>query len=148
MGKLSHIGSDGRIRMVDIGEKPVQLRIAEAEGWIALNKATLKAIKEALVKKGDVLTTAEIAGITAAKNTAHLIPLCHPLITESIRVTSEITSRGVSVKAVVRCHGKTGAEMEALTAVSVALLTVYDMCKAMDSEMVIHDVHLIRKEKH
>jgi len=146
--ELSHISKDGRVRMVDVGDKPVQLRIAEAEGHICLDAKTRQLISDVLVKKGDVLATAEIAGIQAAKRTSDLIPLCHNLSTDQISITVNIDETGVKVKSEVRCHGRTGAEMEALTAVSVALLTVYDMCKAVDKQMIISNVHLVRKEKH
>lgn len=147
MEKLTHVSDDGRVRMVDVGGKPVQLRIALAEGHITLSSDTRERIAQALIKKGDVLATAEIAGIMAAKKTADLIPLCHSLVTDQIDVTATPDDTGVRVVSEVRCHGRTGAEMEALTAVSVALLTVYDMCKAVDKTMSIHDIHLVRKEK-
>lgn len=145
---LSHIDAAGRARMVDVGGKPVQLRIAEAEGFITLSEATREQVAAATLKKGDVLTLAEIAGIQAAKRTAELIPLCHTLLTDQITVSAQLTGTGARATASVRCHGRTGAEMEALTAVSVALLTVYDMCKAADKQMEIHGIRLVRKEKH
>jgi cyclic pyranopterin monophosphate synthase len=147
MNQLTHLDSSGRANMVDIGSKPIQRRIALAEGDIDLNSATLVKINEALVKKGDVLTCAEIAGIQAAKRTSELIPLCHPLLTDHIQVEAQMRPEGVHVTAQVVCHGRTGAEMEALTAVSVALLTIYDMCKAVDKTMSINRIHLVRKEK-
>lgn len=147
MGEFSHIDKEGRVVMVDVGDKPVQLRIAVATGEILLAQETRDLIRKALIVKGDVLTTAEIAGIQAAKRTAELIPLCHPLLTEWISVKVRLTQTGAEVIAEVRCHGKTGAEMEALTAVSLALLTVYDMCKAVDKSMIIQGIRLLRKEK-
>ncbi len=147
MNKLTHVDDSGRIRMVDVGKKPIRLRIAIAEGRITLSPETLDLIDRALIKKGDVMTAAEIAGIQAAKRTAELIPLCHPLITDHVSVSGTREETGIRIHAEVRCMGKTGAEMEALTAVTVALLTIYDMCKAVDKQMVIHEVHLIKKEK-
>jgi len=147
MNTLSHIDENGRARMVDVAAKPIQTRIAKAEGRISLNSKTRNQMLAALNKKGDVLTTAEIAGIQAAKRTAELIPLCHPLITDCVSVTTQLTAAGVLVSSSVTCNGRTGAEMEALTAVSVALLTVYDMCKAVDKQMVISDIKLTGKEK-
>ncbi|MCD4653604.1 cyclic pyranopterin monophosphate synthase MoaC [bacterium] len=147
MNGLSHIDKNGRAQMVDVSKKPIQIRTASAQGRISLNGITREQMIAALNKKGDVLTTAEIAGIQAAKRTSELIPLCHTLVTDCVSVTSELTDSGVSVFASVRCHGRTGAEMEALTAVSVALLTVYDMCKAVDKSMIISDIKLTSKEK-
>ncbi|MBN1298006.1 cyclic pyranopterin monophosphate synthase MoaC [bacterium] len=148
MERLSHIDEGGRARMVDVGEKPMQIRTATARGTILMQAETRTHVAEAANKKGDVLTVSEIAGIQAAKRTAELIPLCHPLISDVISVRARLTDDGVSVTASVRCHGRTGAEMEALTAVSVALLTVYDMCKAVDKRMVITGIELVSKEKH
>jgi cyclic pyranopterin phosphate synthase len=144
---LSHLDSSGRARMVDVGSKPDQIRIAKAEGRIILKPETLRLIRENLVKKGDVLTVAEIAGIQAAKNTSSLIPLCHNINLTSIKVLTEVSTGGVIVTSEVHCIGQTGVEMEALTAVSVALLTIYDMCKAVDKEMSIEGIHLIEKTK-
>ncbi len=152
MKKLTHIDSDGRASMVDVGSKPVQQRVAVAKGFISLQPDTLKLIAENEIKKGDVLTVAEIAGIQAAKRTADLIPLCHPLQITKVSVNTVIIDEtgktGIEVAATVKCLGQTGVEMEALTAVSVALLTVYDMCKAVDKNMVIGQVFLIEKQKH
>ncbi len=147
MKKLTHVDGEGEVAMVDVAEKRVQLRTAVATGEIILSKTARLLIDKALIKKGDVLTTAEIAGIQAAKRTSELIPLCHPLITDHISVKATSNKTGINATARVRCHGRTGAEMEALTAVSVALLTVYDMCKAVDKSMIIKDVHLVGKEK-
>lgn len=145
--ELSHTDSKGKANMVDVGHKPNQLRIAKATGNILLAPATIKLIKENEIKKGDVLTIAEIAGIQAAKKTSELIPLCHPLNITKIDVKANITETGVTINSEVRCIGQTGIEMEALTAVSVALLTVYDMCKAVDKKMEIEKVTLIEKTK-
>ncbi len=147
MSKLTHTDEKGKATMVDVGDKENQLRIARAEGHITLAKETLKLIVENQMKKGDVLTVAQIAGISAAKQTSSLIPLCHNIILENIRVVPLIDKTGISVTSEVRCTGKTGVEMEALTAVSVALLTVYDMCKAVDKNMIIDKVVLTEKIK-
>ncbi|NTW33863.1 MAG: cyclic pyranopterin monophosphate synthase MoaC [Bacteroidetes bacterium] len=147
MKKLSHTNAKGKANMVDVGDKPAQLRIAKATGQINLAPATIKLIKENEIKKGDVLTTAEIAGIQAAKKTPDLIPLCHPLMITKIDVKTKIIKTGIEVNSEVRCIGQTGVEMEALTAVSVALLTIYDMCKAVDKNMVIEKVYLVEKVK-
>ncbi len=133
--------------MVDVGNKPVQVRIARAEGFIALQPETIKLIGAHAMKKGDVLTVSEIAGIQAAKRTSDLIPLCHPLQIVKIDVNSSLTEKGVAVTAMVKSIGQTGVEMEALTAVQVALLNVYDMCKAVDKTMVMQDIHLVSKTK-
>ena len=147
MNELSHIDDEGKARMVDIGKKKAQLRIAIAEGFIKLNSETVKLIRKNNIKKGEVLTTAEIAGIMAAKKTAELIPLCHLINTTQISVKTKLKGNGVSIKSEVKCIGQTGVEMEALTAVSVALLTIYDMCKAVDKSMVIEHITLLEKTK-
>ncbi len=133
--------------MVDVGEKLVQQRMARASGFIRLNHTTVSLIRENHMKKGDVLTVAQIAGIQAAKRTADLIPLCHPLQITKVDVQTNLKDDGVEVQTLVKCNGQTGVEMEALTAASIALLTVYDMCKAVDKEMVIQDVVLLEKKK-
>jgi len=133
--------------MVDVGNKPQQSRTAVARGFIRLRPDTVKLIKEDKMKKGDVLTVAEVAGIQAAKQTASLIPLCHQLQLSKVDVKTEIKDSGITVTATVKCTGQTGVEMEALTAVSVALLTIYDMCKAVDKEMKIEEVFLVEKRK-
>ncbi|MDP4292020.1 MAG: cyclic pyranopterin monophosphate synthase MoaC [Bacteroidota bacterium] len=145
--KLSHTDDKGKACMVDVSAKPYQLRIAKATGNICLQPDTLRLIRENQMKKGDVLAVAEIAGIQAAKRTGELIPLCHPLQLTKIDVKTEMIDTGIVVKSEVRCVGSTGVEMEALTAVSVALLTVYDMCKAVDKEMVIQGITLVEKTK-
>ncbi len=147
MKELSHVDEKGRARMVDIGAKPVQLRTARACGRIELAADTAALIRDNKMKKGDVLTVAEIAGVAAAKRTSELIPLCHPLAITNVRVTATLEERAVSVAGEVRCAGRTGVEMEALTAVSVALLTVYDMCKAVDKSMKIGEILLVEKTK-
>jgi cyclic pyranopterin phosphate synthase len=147
MEKLTHTDSKGKAVMVDVGGKENQLRIAKASGHIILAAETLNLIKDNLLKKGDVLTVAQIAGISAAKQTSSLIPLCHNIVLENVKVNAIVDSTGVQVNSEVRCTGKTGVEMEALTAVSVALLTVYDMCKAVDKKMVFDNICLTEKTK-
>lgn len=145
--RLTHVAGDGTARMVDVSAKHDSARMARATGWIAMSRATHDAIAANSVAKGDVLAVARLAGIMAAKRTADLIPLCHPLpLTDvSVEFTTDPTLPGVRVDAVARTVGKTGVEMEALTAASVALLTVYDMAKAMDRAMVIGDISLAEK---
>lgn len=147
MKKLTHTDARGKAIMVDVGEKPDMLRSASAEGKIWLSPETVKLIGGDQMKKGDVLTVAEIAGIQGGKKTSDLIPLCHPLLINKIDVKAFMEKDGVKVTAYARCTGKTGIEMEALTAVSVALLTLYDMCKAVDKQMVIGEIKLTEKTK-
>lgn len=147
MSQLSHINDEGKANMVDVGHKPQQVRTAKASGFIALLPETIRLINESLIKKGDVITIAEIAGIQAAKETSRLIPLCHPLQLTKVEVKAEVQKNGILVKSMTKCIGQTGVEMEALTAVNVALLTIYDMCKAVDKNMVMGDVKLDFKEK-
>ncbi len=147
MKKLTHTDKTGKAVMVDVGEKEVQLRIAKATGHIILAEETIGLIKDNLLKKGDVLTVAQLAGISGAKQTSGLIPLCHNIVLDNVKVDVAIDSRGVRANSEVRCSGKTGVEMEALTAVSVALLTVYDMCKAVDKKMIIDSIVLTEKTK-
>jgi len=148
MAKLTHTDGTGRAHMVDTGDKPVQHRIASATGRINMLPETLKLVSNSMMKKGDVLTVAEIAGIQAAKECGTMIPLCHNITLDQISVSLTIDDKGVSAASTVRCTGRTGVEMEALTAVSFALLTVYDMCKAVDKTMMITDIKLTKKEKH
>ncbi|MFO7999171.1 MAG: cyclic pyranopterin monophosphate synthase MoaC [Bacteroidales bacterium] len=177
--KFSHTDEGGKARMVDVGDKPVQQRSATARGFIRLHPDTLVLVAENQLKKGDVLTVAEIAGIQAAKKTSSLIPLCHPLQITKVEVTTRILGydvarnknkakqtpsetagladevpenqeghmQGIEVCATVRCNGQTGVEMEALTAAATALLTIYDMCKAVDKNMVIEQLVLLEKTK-
>ena len=147
MDHFSHIDEQGKARMVDVGGKPVQERLARAAGFIQLKESTVALIRENQMKKGDVLTLAQVAGIQAAKKTAELIPLCHPLQITKVDVQASLREDGVEVQTLVKCNGQTGVEMEALTAASVALLTIYDMCKAVDKEMVIREVVLLEKKK-
>lgn len=145
--ELSHIDDKGKANMVDVGAKPQQIRQAKATGFIMLSSETVKLIGENQMKKGDVLTVSEIAGIQAAKQTPNLIPLCHTLMLTKVDVKATLLDNGVRVDSLVKCIGQTGVEMEALTAVSVALLTVYDMCKAVDKNMVIDAITLLEKTK-
>jgi len=145
--QLTHIDETGRARMVDVGNKPDSERIAVARGKVSMQPNTLKLIIEGSLKKGDVLSVAQLAGVMAAKRTADLIPLCHPLSLTHIDVTClpNIGESSVDIEASVRVRGKTGVEMEALTAVAVAALTVYDMAKAVDRGMQLDTIRLISK---
>ncbi|HET7459697.1 MAG TPA: cyclic pyranopterin monophosphate synthase MoaC [Longimicrobium sp.] len=145
---FTHLDEQGRPRMVDVGEKDVTRRVAVAEGHIRTSGDTVRAIAAGEVPKGNVLVIAQLAGITGAKRTADLIPLCHPLPLTSVEVDVSVDESlpGVRVTATAKVDGKTGVEMEALTAVSCALLTVYDLCKARDRGMVIGEIRLLRKE--
>ena len=145
MNKLTHLDESGAAHMVDVSAKADTIREAVAEGRITMSAAALDAIKAGNTKKGDVLATARIAGIMAAKKTAELIPLCHPLLLSKISVDFAFEADAVHVTATVRLTGQTGVEMEAMTAVSVALLTIYDMAKALDKAMVIGDIRLQSK---
>src|SRR5919199_3569709 len=147
MSRLSHLDATGAANMVDVSDKAVTERVATAEGRVLMQPETLRIIREGDAKKGDVLGTARLAGIMAAKRTHELIPLCHPLLLTKIRVDCSIdeTLPGVRVTAEVKVSGQTGVEMEALTAVSVACLTIYDMVKAADRAMRIEGVRLIEK---
>ena len=142
---LSHVDRRGRVKMVDVGDKPVTNREALARGTITMSAAALQLIRRGEVAKGDPLQAARIAGILAAKQTASLIPLCHPLPLTHVSVDLSPLKNGYRIEARVRTSAQTGVEMEALTAVSVAALTIYDMVKAVDKEMVIGDVHLVEK---
>ena len=143
--KLSHIDSRGRVKMVDVGDKPVTAREAIARGSIAMSSEARTQIRSGAVKKGDPLQAARLAGIMAAKQTSALIPLCHPLPISSVQVDLTPTARGYDIEARVRTSAQTGVEMEALTAVSVAALTIYDMVKAVDKAMVISEIRLLKK---
>ena len=147
MTQLTHTDSEGNARMVDVGDKEIQLRVAKASGTISLSAETLNLIKQNLLKKGDVLTVAEIAGIQAAKRTSELIPLCHNIVLNKVLVKASTNDTGILIQSEVRCTGITGVEMEALTAVSVSLLAVYDMCKAVDKTMVMGEIKLVEKTK-
>ncbi len=147
MKHLTHADEKGKARMIDVGDKEIQIRIARASGHITLAADTVRLVNENLLKKGDVLTVAQIAGISAAKETASLIPLCHNIGLDNVKLNLSTDETGVSAESEVRCSGRTGVEMEALTSVSIALLTVYDMCKAVDKNMIIDNVKLIEKIK-
>lgn len=146
-GPLTHVGEDGEARMVDVTAKPSTARRAVAEGFIQMRQETLSAILGAQIKKGDVLGVARIAGIMAAKRTAELIPLCHPISLRDVQIAMDSDEKlpGIRVCATVRTVGPTGVEMEALTAVTVALLTIYDMAKAADRGMVLGGIGLVEK---
>jgi cyclic pyranopterin monophosphate synthase len=147
MAKLSHLDEQGRARMVDVSDKEVTSRIAVARGTIRMNANTLALIREGKVEKGDVFSVARVAGIMAAKKTSELIPMCHPLNLTSVEIelTAAEKPPRVDIQAAVRVSGKTGVEMEAMTAVAAAGLTIYDMCKAVDHEMTIGEIRLIQK---
>lgn len=145
MAKLTHLGEDGSARMVDIGTKVASERVAIASGRIAMSPQALEAVKRGDAPKGDVLGAARIAGIMAAKRTGDLIPLCHPLALDAVQVEFEFEDAAIRATATASLVGKTGVEMEALVAVSTALLTIYDMAKAIDKSMVIGEVRLIEK---
>ena len=145
MSRLTHLDETGAAHMVDVAGKPVTAREAVATGRITMSREAAAAIREGGVAKGDVLATARIAGIMAAKKTAELIPLCHPLPLTRVSVDLAPDEAGVTVTATAACHGRTGVEMEALTAASVALLTIYDMAKALDRAMTIGGVRLLSK---
>jgi len=145
--RLSHLDARGRATMVDVGAKPITRREATAEAFITLQPATLRAITAGKVPKGEVLNTARIAAILAAKRCGDLVPLCHPLPIESVEVHFELQKSRIRIESTARITAKTGVEMEALTAVTVATLTIYDMCKAIDKTMTIDGVRLLRKSK-
>jgi cyclic pyranopterin monophosphate synthase len=147
MKEFSHTDEKGKAVMVDVGGKEIQLRIAKATGHIMLSIDTIKLIKDNLIKKGDVLTVAQLAGISAAKQTSALIPLCHNIVLDNVKVELTVDDTGIRADSEVRCTAKTGVEMEALTAVTIALINVYDMCKAVDKKMVIHNISLTEKIK-
>jgi cyclic pyranopterin phosphate synthase len=146
-GEFSHLDASGAARMVDVGHKPAQHRIARAEGAVRCRRETIAALRERALPKGDVLTVAKIAAIQAAKRTDELIPLCHSLPVDAVDVDFIVEDEAVRIRASVSTTAKTGVEMEALTAVSVAALTIYDMCKAVDKEMVIEGIRVTEKIK-
>ncbi len=146
--EFTHFDEQGNARMVDVSGKEITHRVAVAEGVISVSREVMDAIKGNKVKKGDVLTVSQVAGIMGTKRTPDLIPMCHPLSLTNAEVTFEVDEESCEIKAICRAvtDGKTGVEMEALTGVSTALLTVYDMCKAIDKRMVIKEIHLVSKE--
>ncbi len=145
--ELTHLDEEGRVQMVDVGEKADTERVAVAKGEVSMHPETLRLIAEGSVPKGDVLAVAQVAGIMAAKRTPNLIPLCHPLLLTKVDVEFHIDQEASRIKitATARCRGKTGVEMEALTAVSVAALTIYDMAKAVEKTMRIGNIRLVSK---
>jgi len=145
--ELSHVDKDGAAAMVDVSPKPIVKRTAVARGSISLAPETVRLLKKNLLKKGDALACARIAGICGAKKTSELIPLCHNLPLDNVGVDFDVRADGVDITARAVCTGRTGVEMEALTAVSVAALVIYDMCKAVDKNMVIGDIRLVEKMK-
>jgi len=148
MQRLTHIGGDGRAQMVDVSGKPMSKRRAVASGKIQLKRTTLELIAKDRIAKGNVFATARIAGIQAAKQTAHLIPLCHTLPLGNVKIDIVTSEEGAEVTCAAQTIAQTGVEMEALVGTTVALLTIYDMCKAVDKEMQISDVRLLSKTKH
>ncbi len=147
MKHLSHIGGDGRVRMVDVSAKPQSARTAIASGKISLSKETIDLIRSNGLTKGDMIATAKTAGIQAAKRTAHLIPLCHTIPLSEVAIEIDLSANSAEAHCTARTVAQTGVEMEALTGVAVALLTIYDMCKAVDSGMRISDIRLLEKTK-
>lgn len=147
MSDFTHFNEEGRAKMVDVGEKPESRRTAIAAGRVLVNKKTFELIKTGGMKKGDVLTVAQVAGVMGAKRTPDLIPMCHPILMDGINLSLTLNEERCSVEivATVSCDGRTGVEMEALMAVSTAALTVYDMCKAVQKDMVISDIRLLKK---
>ena len=147
MRDFTHFNEQGRAKMVDVGEKPVSVRTAVAAGRVLVNAETFALIRSGGMKKGDVLTVAQVAGVMGAKRTPDLIPMCHPILIDGIDLDLRLDEEhcAVEIRATVSCAGRTGVEMEAITAVSTAALTVYDMCKAVQKDMVISDIRLLRK---
>jgi molybdenum cofactor biosynthesis protein MoaC len=147
MQDFTHFNDQGRAKMVDVGDKPVTVRTAVATGRVLVNWETFSLIKSGGMKKGDVLTVAQVAGVMGAKHTPDLIPMCHPVLIDGIDLELRLNEArcSVEIKATVSCDGRTGVEMEALTAVSTAALTVYDMCKAVQKDIVITDIRLVQK---
>ena len=144
---FSHLDAEGTARMVDVGNKPVQRRVAVAQGFIQCAPATITALRARALPKGDVLTVARLAAIQAAKRTDSLIPLCHSLPLDAVMVDFNVQPEGVAIQATVAVSARTGVEMEALTAVTIAGLTIYDMCKAIDKTMTLRNIHVVSKTK-
>lgn len=144
---LTHLDDSGKARMVDVGSKPEMKRMAVAKGRIQMAEGTIRLIQADRIKKGDVLAVAKIAGLQAAKKTSELIPLCHPLLLTGIEISFTVKRAAIDIESRVESTGKTGVEMEALTAVAAAALTIYDMCKAVDKQMRIGDISLCQKSK-
>lgn len=144
--ELTHINDEGRARMVDVSDKRETCRTATASATVNVSPATMEIIRTGGVKKGDVLSVAQVAGIMAAKKTADIIPMCHPLMLTSVDIGYELTDAEIHITATVKCKGVTGVEMEALTAASTAALTIYDMCKAIQRDITVTDIMLLRKD--
>ena len=144
---FTHFNEQGRAKMVDVGEKPITVRTAAAAARVLVNRETFELIRSGGMKKGDVLTVAQVAGVMGAKHTPDLIPMCHPILLDGVNLELHLDEErcSVEIRAEVSCGGRTGVEMEALTAVSTAALTVYDMCKAVQKDMVITDIRLLQK---
>lgn len=145
MEKLTHINEQGHAKMVDVSDKNATFRTAEACGIIYLNEETVNIIKDGGIKKGDVLAVAQVGGIMAAKRTSDIIPMCHPINTTGIDISFNINKNNIEIFSVVKCKGETGVEMEALTAVTVAALTIYDMCKSVQKDITIGEIKLTKK---
>lgn len=143
--EFTHFNEQGLSRMVDVSEKAITCREAVATAFISMNTDTLNKVKEGTVTKGNVLAVAQVAGIMAAKKTSDTIPMCHPISITGADISFEIKENGIHITSTVKCKGETGVEMEALNAVTVSVLTIYDMCKALQKDMVISDVHLVSK---
>lgn len=143
--EFTHFNKEGRAKMVDVTDKEPTCRCAVAEGVIRMNEQTIKAILDGTVKKGDVLSVAQVAGIMAAKKTSDVIPMCHPLMLTGVDISFDVKETEIVISSTVKCKGETGVEMEALTAVSVAALTIYDMCKALQKDMTIGEIKLLEK---
>ena len=145
MSDFTHFNEQGRAKMVDVGEKPISQRTAVAAARVLVNEHTFSLIRSGGMKKGDVLSVAQVGGIMAAKKTSDIIPMCHPIMTSGIDINFEIKDNYIEIYSSVKCKGETGVEMEALTAVSAAALTIYDMCKAVQKDMVIEEIRLLKK---
>ena len=147
MSKLTHFNEDGRARMVDVSEKDITVREATAGGKVIVNEETFSLIQHGKMKKGDVLAVAQVAGIMAAKRTTETIPMCHPIMITGVDISFSLdeTAKTIEIKATVRCKGETGVEMEALNAVTAAALTIYDMCKAVQKDIEISNIRLLKK---
>ena len=143
--ELTHFNEEGHAKMVDVTDKEATCREAIAEGLVYMKEETVQAIVDGNIKKGDVLSVAQVAGIMAAKKTSDVIPMCHPLMLTGVDISFDVRKTEIVIKAIVKCKGETGVEMEALTAVSTAALTIYDMCKAVQKDMVIGEIKLLEK---
>ena len=145
MDDYTHINAQGRARMVDVSDKDITARTSKAYGVVYMNDQTIEMIKSGGIKKGDVLSVAQVGGIMAAKRTSEIIPMCHPVMTTGIDINFTVNEKSVEIESIVKCKGETGVEMEALTAVSAAALTIYDMCKAVQKDIVIGEIKLLEK---